>query len=126
MFTISASKPLRRNRCRITTELPPSPYVPMTSGRTSPIRTVDSATARPTERPVQGKERRVVRDDLDMAGWARRNGIDGIVHQRVLDARVAESHREVGAALTCGHHRMVHEVLEVDVPQPGEVLAVGY
>ena len=50
--TISASKPRSRNRCRNTTELPPSPYVPITSGSTSPIRTVDSATGLPS-RPAR-------------------------------------------------------------------------
>ena len=68
----------------------------------------------------------VVGDHLDVAGRARRDGLDGVVHQRVADARVAEPHRQVGAALACGHHRRVVEVLEADVPQPGQVLAVGH
>src|SRR5215218_4843344 len=119
MLTISAWKPLSRNRCRITTELPPSPYVPITSGSTRPIRTVESAifprvvpypagvgpslqppgtTAASSQGAIQLQERGVVRDDLDMARRARRDRLDGVVHQRVLDARVAEPHRKVGTA----------------------------
>src|SRR5690349_23168119 len=116
--TISASKPRSRSRCRSTTELPPSPYVPMTSGSTSPIRTVESATAAPSERPVQLQERGVVRHHLDMPRRTRRDGLNGVVHQRVFDARITEPHREIRSALARGHHEMVDEMLEIDVPQP--------
>src|SRR6187200_478950 len=116
--TISASKPLSRNRCRSTTELPPSPYVPITSGSTNPIRTVESATAAPPERPVQLQERGVIRHHLDMSRRTRRDGLNGVVHQRVFDARITEPYRQIRSALPGGHHGMVDEMLEVDVPQP--------
>src|SRR5881398_460519 len=120
---ISASKPRSRNRCRNTTALPPSPYVPITSGSTSPIRTVESATG---QRSLKLKERGVVGDDLDVSRRAGRDGLNGVVHQRVFDPRVAQPYCQIGAALARGHHRMVDEMLEVDVPQPRKVLAVGH
>ena len=45
----------------------------------------------------------------------------------MLDARIAEPHREIGAALAGRYDgcREVHEMLEVHVPQPGQVFAVG-
>src|SRR4051812_42675995 len=121
MSMTSASKPLRCNRCRSTTELPPSPYVPITSGSTSPIRTVESPTAAPAQCAVQSQERGVVRDHLDMAGRTRRDGLDGVVHQRVRDARIAEPNGQIGTSLTGRDNRMVDEMLEVDVPQPRKV-----
>src|SRR3954467_11271328 len=111
MSMTSASKPLRCNRWRNTTELPPSPYVPITSGSTRPIRTVESATG---QRSIQRQKRGVVRDHLDMPGRARPDGLDGVMHQRVLDAGIAQTNGQIGSALTRSDNRMVHEVLEVD------------
>src|ERR1700759_296285 len=100
--TISASKPLSRNRCRSTTELPPSPYVPITSGSTSPIRTVDSPMS--CQCSLQGQERRVVGDDLDVSRRARRDRLNRVVYQRVFDARISQSDRQISTAFAGGHH----------------------
>src|SRR4029077_3778348 len=112
---ISASKPRSRNRCRNTTELPPSPYVPITSGSTSPIRTVESDTSGPPECSVQLQEGGVVGDDLDVSRRAGRDGFPRVGHQSVFDAGLSEAHAQVFSALAARHDRMVDEVLEVDV-----------
>ena len=43
----------------------------------------------------------------------------------MLYACVQQTHRKIRAALTCGDNLEALEVLELDVPQPGEVLSVG-
>ena len=53
-------------------------------------------------------------------------GGQGVVYQRVLDAGVLQPHRQVGAAFTGGDDGGLLEVFEPDVPQPGQVLAVGH
>src|SRR3954462_5761739 len=100
MSMTSASKPLAGNPWRRPTELPPSPYVPITSGSTRPIRTVESDTAGPAQRAVQSQKRGVVRDHLDVAGRTGRDSLDGVVHQRVRDARIAEPNGQIGTPLT--------------------------
>src|SRR6202035_3277876 len=96
--TIEASIPRSSNRCRSTTALPPSPYVPITSGSTSPIRTAESATTT-LQSSLKLQERGVVRDQLDMPRRARLNRRNGVVHQRVVHPRVRQPHRKIRTAL---------------------------
>ena len=44
----------------------------------------------------------------------------------MIHAGVPQSHRQVGAAFTGGDDGHPLKVLEVDVPQPGQVLTIGH
>ena len=57
------------------------------------------------QRSLQLKERGVVRDHLDVSRRTRRDGRHGVVHQRVVDARIPQPHRQIRAAFTGRHHR---------------------
>ena len=58
-------------------------------------------------------------------GRAGTNGVDGVVDTFVPDVCVGQAHCEVGCPLARGDDVGVAEVLELHVPEPGDVLAVA-
>src|SRR4051812_23658175 len=99
----SASIWRQRSRCARTLALPPSPYVPSNDGNTSAIRTVDSGIA---HHLAVALERRVVREYVDRAApMCRADRLGQVIHPYVLDAGIAEPHRDVAGSLT-GRNRM--------------------
>src|SRR3954466_11203917 len=87
-----------RSRCARTLALPPSPYVPSNDGNTSAIRTADSGIAHDLAITL---ERRVVGEYVDgTAPVSRSDRLGQVVHPDVLDAGVAEPHRNVAGSLT--------------------------
>src|SRR6478735_2835316 len=117
--------PRRVQRALIATALPPSPYVPISSGYTSTmVRVRVSATA------THLLERRVRREHGEVAvGQRRRERVrvahvarPGCAHRR--DPGVDEPQLEVGGTLTEHTDGATGEDLEGHVPQPRRVGAV--
>src|SRR3972149_3554344 len=99
----------------------------MTSGSTRPMRTVESDIARLLrDGSVEVTEGCVVRQYLHTSGRAGSDGAQRVRVESVLDARVREANCQICSAFTGGHYLDTFEVLELHVPQPGEVLAVRH
>src|SRR5690348_12711016 len=98
-----AAMPRCVRRRASTSALPPSPYVPRSSGYTRAMSTTESAMA--VELPRDRQEVRVGRGDHDGIFPGRTRG-----EQRrpdvlaVRDAGVVEPDREVGRSLACRDH----------------------
>src|SRR5438128_379275 len=116
--------PRHRRRWASTMPLPPSPYVPSSSGYSRQMPTRSGGT----DGPADVLERRVVGGDVDVAPTGRARGadrVDVVPDERVLDIGVAQPDREVAPAVTGGHDEPAAEALERHVPQPRRVAAVG-
>src|SRR4051794_31622378 len=121
--TSSASMSRHRSRCARTLALPPSPYVPSNDGNTSAIRTADSGIA---HNLAIALERRVVGEYVDgTAPVGRADRLRQFVHPHMLDAGIAQPHRDVAGSLAGRDGMTAAKHLERHVPQPGGIAAFG-
>src|SRR5438270_9858884 len=118
----SASMSRHRSRCARTLALPPSPYVPSNDGNTSAIRTAESGIAHDLAIALEG---RVVGEYVDRsAPVCRADRLCQVVDPPMVDAGVAQPHRDIARPLAGGDGMTTVQHLERHVPQPRRVATV--
>src|SRR3954467_11150740 len=123
---VSAATSRPRSRCASTLAFPPSPYVPSSDGKTRAIRTASPrGRSGIAENFAIALERAVVGQHLDRtAAVYGAQRVIGIVDAVMVDAGVAQPHRDVAGTVTGRHRVPAAQSLERHVPQPRRVAAV--